>query len=76
MRRIGQISNGTESIGPGTLYGVLKGLVKKGWIIEEEGDESRRRTYVLTPRGRDGLEKEIERLGRQAGLGARTLNGT
>jgi len=73
MQRIEEISGGRISMGPGTLYGALKGMVKKKWIRELPGDDSRRKNYALTDRGRKVLEGEIGRLNCLAALGIDVL---
>ena len=47
----------------GTLYGALSSLCGKGWILQlPVEEESRRKEYVLTEKGRTVLEAELERL--------------
>ncbi|HSM59279.1 MAG TPA: helix-turn-helix transcriptional regulator [Longimicrobiales bacterium] len=58
---------GRVDMGPGTLYGAIKRLVRRRWIEEiappagEEGD-GRRRFYRLTPAGRDAARAEVARI--------------
>jgi len=60
-------TDGRVDLGPGTLYGAIKRLARRGWIREieappgEEGD-GRRRFYAITPRGREAAEVEVARL--------------
>lgn len=55
-------------MGAGTLYGTLDRLMGAGWVREVNGPsaqtvrDERRRFYRLTPRGREALEAEIDRL--------------
>ena len=55
-------------MGPGTLYGAVKRLLKSGLIAETDErpepalDDARRRYYKLTGLGRDVLAAESERL--------------
>ena len=67
-----------NKLGPGTLYGVLTKLLEQGLIRRssdtEESDE-RRKSYVLTPAGRQVLEQEWARLEFIASLGRRVLHG-
>jgi DNA-binding PadR family transcriptional regulator len=55
-------------LGPGTLYGAVKRLLKSGLIAETDErpepalDDARRRYYKLTGLGRDVLAAESERL--------------
>ncbi len=68
MRSIDEDTNGSFRIGPGTLYGTIKRMLKAGWIEEveppagvEEEDE-RRRYYKLTGLGKRITEAEAQRL--------------
>ena len=54
-------SNGSIVLGPASLYTTLKKLVKAGFIEEADSDDGKRRTYHLTPHGRDVLVRNIER---------------
>lgn len=62
MQNIEDLSGGRIRIGPGTLYGALKTMLKKQWITEIPGDDDRRRLYQLTALGRKVLMDEIDRL--------------
>ena len=53
-------SDGAIVLGPASLYTTLKKLSAAGFI-EELGGEDSRRTYQLTPVGRDVLARNIER---------------
>lgn len=60
-------TEGRVDLGPGTLYGAIKRLDRRGWIEEvappagEEGD-GRRRFYQLTSEGHDAARAEVGRL--------------
>lgn len=60
-------TDGAVDMGPGTLYGAIKRLLRRGWIEEvtreanEAGDE-RLRYYAATPRGLDAAEAEALRM--------------
>jgi DNA-binding PadR family transcriptional regulator len=57
-----------SQMGPGTLYGAVKRLLKAGLIEETDDrpdpalDDQRRRYYQLTGFGRQVLEAEVHRL--------------
>lgn len=60
-------TDGRVDLGPGTLYGAIKRLNRRGWIDETDppvGDEGdgRRRFYRLTPDGRGAAREEVGRL--------------
>ena len=50
-------------LGPGTLYGAITRLVKRGWIRPLD-DEDRRRPYRLTAEGRLHLREQLAGLER------------
>ena len=59
--RIQQVTKGTFSVGPGSLFPALHRLEQEGWIrgkwgLSEQG--RRTRAYTLTAAGRRQLEKE------------------
>jgi len=72
-------TNGQVIMGPGTLYGSIKRMLKAGLIEESdehadpEMDDQRRRYYRLTNLGRRVLNMEAERLASQV-MVARTKN--
>ncbi len=68
MLEVEESTNGRFSIGPGTLYGSIKRLLKAGWIEESderpdaELDDERRRYYRLTDLGLRVAQAEALRL--------------
>jgi DNA-binding PadR family transcriptional regulator len=61
MKKVEEISKGTVKVGPGTLYGAFTLLEKEGLIIKVK-EEDRRKSYVLTPKGKNLLMNQIKRL--------------
>ena len=61
MQKVETISEGTVTIGPGTLYGAFSTLEKEGLILKVH-EEERRKSYALTSKGKKVLLKQIERL--------------
>ena len=61
-------TDGQVNMGPGTLYGSIKRMLKAGFILESderpdpELDDQRRRYYGLTDLGRKVLRAESQRL--------------
>ena len=58
---------GRVDMGPGTLYGAIKRLVRRGWIAEVEpprgeAGDGRRRFYALTAEGTAAARAEVARL--------------
>lgn len=62
MQKVEQMSQQTLKLGPGTLYGALTNMEKKGWIESAEGDDSRRKNYQLTTLGIRIIENEASRI--------------
>lgn len=77
MKEVESATEGTVTMGPGTLYGSLKRMLKDGLIGESderpdpEIDDSRRRYYELTGYGRRVLEAEVQRLAQAVRLARR-----
>ena len=61
MQKVEEISQGTVRVGPGTLYGAFTILEKEGLIVKVK-EENRRKSYVLTPKGKRVLIYQINRL--------------
>ena len=61
MQKIEEISKGTIKVGPGTLYGAFTSLEKEGLIVKVK-EEDRRKSYVLTPKGKKVLMNQLKRL--------------
>jgi len=61
MKKIEEISKGTVKVGPGTLYGAFT-LLEKEELIVKVKEEDRRKSYVLTPKGKNVLMNQIKRL--------------
>jgi DNA-binding PadR family transcriptional regulator len=68
MREVGTLTEGTQRLGPGSLYGSIKRMLADG-LIEECGerpdpaaDDGRRRYYRLTDLGRRAAGAEARRL--------------
>ena len=63
MQETERMSSGRVKLAAGTLYGALNGLLDRGWIRAVPGaEDSRRKEYALTDRGREALEGELDRL--------------
>jgi DNA-binding PadR family transcriptional regulator len=73
MQQVQEMSNGLVEIGPGTLYGAFSTLEKEG-LIQMVKHEKRRKTYVLTPTGKQTLLAQIQRLQIMTKLGEGILD--
>ncbi len=65
MDRVLQMTEGRVKVGSGTLYNLLEQFLSSGMIVQTKA-EVRRRSYVLTEKGREVLECEYKRLCTQA----------
>jgi DNA-binding PadR family transcriptional regulator len=66
MQEVAERTDGSVTLGPGTLYTTLKRLVAGGLVEETDGpasnEDGRRRYYRLTPGGRAVARAEADRL--------------
>lgn len=61
LEMVRTLTGGRVNIGSGTLYDLLEQFVKEG-AIKETKAEGRRRSYIITEKGREMLDKEYGRL--------------
>lgn len=77
MQFIEQKTNGRLLLGAGTLYGAINTLQKKGWIAPYgEEQDSRKKLYLITEKGRQVAEKELERLTDLCGTAREIIEGS
>jgi DNA-binding PadR family transcriptional regulator len=65
LKDVEQLTAGDVRLSTGTLYGIIKRLLADGLVREQRArleDDSRRRSYELTPFGRDVAKAEAARL--------------
>jgi len=66
MKEVEQLTNGAVRLSTGTLYGIIKRLLADGLVretrVESAGSDERRRSYALTPFGKDVARAEAARL--------------
>ena len=64
MKDVEELTGGAVRLSTGTLYGIIKRLIADGLIRETAAPagEERRRSYVLTPFGKDVARAEAARL--------------
>lgn len=60
MKDITEITEGRISVGPASMYTILKKLEKQGHIALQE-DSDRKKVYLITESGKEVLKKDIER---------------
>lgn len=72
LETVRTLTDGRVTIGSGTLYDLLELFVKEE-IIKETKAEGRRRSYIITEKGQQMMDKEYVRLMRQTVDYARIL---
>ena len=76
MQETERMSSGRVKLAAGTLYGALNGLLDRGWIRAVPGaEDSRRKEYALTDKGKEALEGELDRLKELVDNGESVLGG-
>ncbi len=65
LDRIPAMTSGRVSVGSGTLYNLLEQFLDAGMIVETKV-EGRKRTYVITEKGKEMLDAEYARIVAQA----------
>lgn len=61
MQFVSELSNGRVVLGAGTIYGAIKTLVNKKWIVPLDED-GRKKEYMITDTGKRIVEYEVKRL--------------
>ena len=64
MDTVQKLTAGWVSVGSGTLYNLLEQFQTEG-LIRETKVEGRRRSYILTEKGRTMLQEEYDRICRR-----------
>ena len=65
LDRVPAMTGGRVTVGSGTLYNLLEQFLEAG-MIRETKVEGRRRSYLLTEKGREMLQSEYRRIQAQA----------
>lgn len=65
LDKVPTMTNRRVNVGSGTLYNLLEQFLEAG-MIRETKVEGRRRSYILTDKGKEMLDKEYARLNAQA----------
>lgn len=60
MNLIEETTDGAIIIGPASMYTIIKKLLKQEWIYLHEGSDARRKTYLLTEKGREVLKEDLQ----------------
>ena len=73
MKYIEELSNQSITMGPGTLYTLLKKLWRAEWILQTSVTADRTKKYQITDTGRQVLLHEVARRKRMVEDGLRIL---
>ncbi len=73
MKYIEELTEGEVTMGPATLYTLIKKMQEAGFILLVGEEDERRKTYSITEKGRSVVMSEIERRSRMAGHGLKAL---
>lgn len=65
LEKVRTITANRVNIGSGTLYDLLEQFSSEG-MIQETKSEGRRRSYIITEKGKEMLEREYQRIRSQA----------
>ncbi|MFP7493015.1 PadR family transcriptional regulator [Terribacillus saccharophilus] len=60
MSLIEERTKGAIAIGPASMYTIIKKLLKQEWIYLYDGSNPRRKTYLITEKGKEVLEADME----------------
>ena len=60
MSLIEETTDGAITIGPASMYTIIKKLLKHEWIYLYDDSDSRRKTYLLTEKGREVLHEDVK----------------
>lgn len=74
MQFISEATNNRVSMGPGTLYTLLKKLDKSEWIAQKDLTSDRKKQYQITSLGMETLIKELKRRQLMVQLGENILH--
>ncbi len=62
MQEVERLSCGDVRLAAGTMYGAIENLLNKKLIMPTLSDDVRRKTYVITPLGKEILEADYQRM--------------
>ncbi|WP_282940114.1 PadR family transcriptional regulator [Paenibacillus sp. RC67] len=62
MQKVEELSGGQVRMAAGTLYGAVENLLKLKFIQPVQSEDSRRKVYAITDKGREILQLDLERM--------------
>ena len=74
MQKVEDLSNQQVQIAAGTLYGAIENLLKQELIQPVKSEDKRRKTYVITEKGKQVLQLDFARMEYMVGITKRLFN--
>ncbi|MED4205658.1 PadR family transcriptional regulator [Neobacillus mesonae] len=62
LQKVEELSGGQVRMAAGTLYGAIENLLKLKFIQPVPSEDSRRKVYVITDKGKEMLRLDLERM--------------
>ncbi|MBA4493579.1 PadR family transcriptional regulator [Paenactinomyces guangxiensis] len=62
MQKVEELSDGQVRMAAGTLYGAIENLLKLKFIQPVHSQDSRRKVYMITQKGKEILRLDFERM--------------
>ena len=64
IQEIEELTDKRVTLGPGTLYGAIQSLEKRGWIsiYSEDSSSRKKKEYLITDDGKKAFAEETKRL--------------
>ncbi len=75
MQFIEEKTAGRLQLGAGTLYGALNSLQEKGWITHYGSNNSRKKEFIITDKGREIANAELSRLRELTSIAMEIIGG-
>ncbi|HBV85258.1 MAG TPA: PadR family transcriptional regulator [Desulfosporosinus sp.] len=74
MQKIEELSSQQVRVAAGTLYGAIENLLKAKLIQSVKSEDKRRKTYVITDKGKEILRLDFERMQHMISITKELLN--
>lgn len=74
MQKIEELSEHQVRVAAGTLYGAVESLLKQKLIQSVESEDPRRKTYLITEKGKEVLLLDCYRMEHMTGITKSLLN--
>ena len=62
LQKVEELSSGQVRMAAGTLYGAIENLLKLKFIQPVPSEDSRRKVYLITEKGKEILHLDLERM--------------